>query len=627
MYLLNILILVNNCNMAAHLECPICYEDYNKSSNKPLKCPYCSEEMCRSCTEKSIIYDIGDPGCQSCKKEWPDDVLYSFFTKKFVNTAITAKREKKYSELEESLLPESQYYAAKIKEVRKMCVKALEFDRSEIEQIKYNAQLIGVRIKTYAIGRNMPPCDENFLNNPSRLTNVTTNWASYHHSYSYSDLNKRVYYAAYWNKKPDKYSETQLQNIINQLDDYNDNCFKYQQNQSSLRIAYERAEHYLLEGIDVILKDPIGLHLNRRINAIEFGGGIGGGIGGGVDDKYAETHKKGNVKYIKKCASESCHGYINDQSVCDLCDTVYCKKCEEVKKDKHICNKDNIESVKMKYKNSKPCPNKACGVPIFKTSGCSQMWCTACHTVFDWNTQCIVVTKNIHNPHYIDYARAKQTIEPDEGECGRPSSKSLEDAAKRIGLDYVNTENTRRYGGEDIEHCKTQFVLEFRRILGEILDNTILMEYRVTPYTVNSLKNTRIKVMAGLASKSSLAQEALLLYRTNTFNAKARELFYMLCTTGIDILRKFADPKNSTSDLYKYYVELYNLCCMFNQEGRKLHNTYKKSFTYLTWRCCGLMFSSSGTIAISKKGLKNKQTLFEYCPHMAKYIQSIKDKF
>jgi hypothetical protein len=56
---------------------------------------------------------------------------------------------------------------------------------------------------------------------------------------------------------------------------------------------------------------------------------------------------------------------------------------------------------------------------IFKASGCSQMWCTACHAVFDWNTMQIE-TGIIHNPHYYEFQRRNGTLQRHPGDvpCG-----------------------------------------------------------------------------------------------------------------------------------------------------------------------------------------------------------------
>jgi hypothetical protein len=72
-----------------------------------------------------------------------------------------------------------------------------------------------------------------------------------------------------------------------------------------------------------------------------------------------------------------------------------------------------VETVKLLAKDTKPCPE--CGEMIFKASGCSQMWCTACHCVFDWNT--MEVDKGIvHNPHYFEYQRRNGTLERQPGD-------------------------------------------------------------------------------------------------------------------------------------------------------------------------------------------------------------------
>ena len=63
----------------------------------------------------------------------------------------------------------------------------------------------------------------------------------------------------------------------------------------------------------------------------------------------------------------------------------------------HVCNEDDVKSAEMIKKETRNCPK--CAVPIFKTEGCDQMWCTECHTAFSWRTG-LVVTGVVHNPHF-----------------------------------------------------------------------------------------------------------------------------------------------------------------------------------------------------------------------------------
>ena len=80
----------------------------------------------------------------------------------------------------------------------------------------------------------------------------------------------------------------------------------------------------------------------------------------------------------------------------------------------------NIESANLIKKETRPCPQ--CAVPIYKISGCDQMWCTQCQIAFSWNTGKVVVGGTIHNPHYFQFMRNGGVIgaerNPDDVVCG-----------------------------------------------------------------------------------------------------------------------------------------------------------------------------------------------------------------
>jgi hypothetical protein len=123
--------------------------------------------------------------------------------------------------------------------------------------------------------------------------------------------------------------------------------------------------------------------------------------------KNGEVSKDERKKFIMPCSADNCKGYLSTQYKCEVCKLFTCPDCFEIigysKEDQHICKDDNIKSAELIKKETKGCPK--CGVRIFKISGCDQMWCTECKVAFSWNTGKVVVSQNIHNPHYYNYLR------------------------------------------------------------------------------------------------------------------------------------------------------------------------------------------------------------------------------
>lgn len=121
-----------------------------------------------------------------------------------------------------------------------------------------------------------------------------------------------------------------------------------------------------------------------------------------------------------------CGGLVvkfHHRAYCSSCQRLFCKSCgehlsdkvsqeasieegsalsvdDDVVDDEHVCNEEDIKSFKSILKVTKPCPK--CGVRIQKSEGCSQMFCTHCHTGFDWVTGNII-TANFHNPHRTEW--------------------------------------------------------------------------------------------------------------------------------------------------------------------------------------------------------------------------------
>ena len=100
------------------------------------------------------------------------------------------------------------------------------------------------------------------------------------------------------------------------------------------------------------------------------------------------------------CPTDNCKGMLDENFTCQLCDVLVCHDCGELLTKDHKCLEENKKSFQSVQKDSKPCPQ--CGVPIFQSSGCDQMWCVLCYTPFSWSSG-KRIKGVIHNPHYYEW--------------------------------------------------------------------------------------------------------------------------------------------------------------------------------------------------------------------------------
>jgi len=106
------------------------------------------------------------------------------------------------------------------------------------------------------------------------------------------------------------------------------------------------------------------------------------------------------------CPYENCRGYAMRNGVCGVCSQKVCLSCRMQKEDEHKCNPDDVASVELIKKDSRPCPQ--CRAPIHRYEGCPQMFCTVCHAQFHWTTGALL--KNIHNPHLVEWEQNNHRI-------------------------------------------------------------------------------------------------------------------------------------------------------------------------------------------------------------------------
>jgi len=265
------------------------------------------------------------------------------------------------------------------------------------------------------------------------------------------------------------------------------------------------------------------------------------------------------------CINGECRGFLDDQYICGLCYIKVCQHCHLQIHDSHICNPEDIESIKAIALETHPCPT--CATPIFKDYGCDQMFCVQCHTAFSWNTG-RVVTGRIHNPHYFEWIRAKNTIMPREvGDipCGglpiyHDLRKKLRDSANLPVPEIV-------FIGAIYKFTHTLQTKEVRK-------------YPVSQGRDNNLNYTSIKYLAGELSEEKWKSILFHIEKKKQLNMEKRLMLDMILAVLIDFfgvlmtadnVERVRDVQQECEELRKYFNECSdNLAKRFDVKWKKI---------------------------------------------------------
>ncbi len=282
-----------------------------------------------------------------------------------------------------------------------------------------------------------------------------------------------------------------------------------------------------------------------------------------IENNKNETEKR---VFIRRCAAPDCRGFLSSQWKCGLCHINVCKECHEIKvSDTHECLKENIESAKMMMKETKPCP--ACGIRIFKISGCSQMWCTQCHVAFNWNT--LKIEKGlVHNPHFYEWQRQQN---------GGTAPRNPGDVLHCGGIaDLLDCMHIWREAITDSDPLMTSLT-SFHRLCVHI-QNIVL------PYLPHEFNNNDNRDVRKAYLKKEITEERFkwFLQKREKHLNKSREIrqvVEMLTTCGQDILYRSLILPNSERYQKKKHLqvcqdEIDSLIKYYNDSLDIIHNVF-----------------------------------------------------
>ena len=407
-----------------NIECSICCEKYNKSNRKIFYCQYdsCNFEACKDCIKKNIINTNDYASCIICKKIWSDSYLIENINKSFFRTTYKEHIKNILFENELTLIPQTMSKAEEY-----ISIKNLKKHVKDINKLK------NVLNEYYRIENSI------LLNDSINYNDIIKHYNSF--DYQYYDLDNNIEFI-YINIKTDKHNITidkilnnyykssvkyitnihiyknDILNIQNKRIKLIDDLINYNTISSTkdiddidykceLLIKYTNEYVNKISKIEIILLNIIYIVKQKIIN-------------------FSQETNNNNINNIK-CPNTNCNALLSSEYICNICNYELCSKCMEIKSENyiHVCNDDNIKTSLLINQDTKPCPY--CYARIYKIDGCSQMWCTNCHTTFSWDTGNIEKGK-IHNPHYHEYQRKSNNNiprNPHDIVCGGLTNKSI----------------------------------------------------------------------------------------------------------------------------------------------------------------------------------------------------------
>lgn len=539
-------------------ECPVCCDEAPE-----VECNYCQYAVCKSCVSQYLLGTPDTAHCMQCKKPWTREYMIQSISSKFVLNDYKQHRENVLMDLEKAKLPEAQLQAER--EMRKKeKMKAVDQLKLEMNQAVevfmkdhsdyalLQRKLLDFYKKTQLIyhidsvlakfERNRDRwqtvcCATGIVNDDLRCTNCDR---------SYCDKCMCVKYVVNHQCVP---INVQYRNAIKQhMSEY----------KKLLPIPNESLDtYYAVENELETLKCGFRQNIYSTRNRIkeelnkEFGGAA-------ASSSSAEE----KVAYIRACPADDCRGFLSTGWKCGMCGIHACSKCHEIKAKEHECKQENVETAQLLAKEAKLCPK--CAAPICKVSGCDQIWCTQCHTAFNWKTRKIV-SGVIHNPHYYEWMRQNgdgQRREIRDIPCG-----GLPDS-------YTVIRHVDKLIGSLVPMDMRECVDAIHRITGEMIDLRTWYRNRNLQDTMDIRVKYLTKEYDDVKFKKMLQMRAKAHEKIQNID-QILDMFIMVISTIFQGVLAMELNVAEPFDLKAFGKELYGICDYFNDSMKKLSTVYQ----------------------------------------------------
>ena len=265
-----------------------------------------------------------------------------------------------------------------------------------------------------------------------------------------------------------------------------------------------------------------------------------------TDDNASLNQRK---KFICACPAENCRGFLSTAYKCGICEQFTCPDCLVVigkeKNENHVCDENDKKTAEMIKKDTRPCPN--CGERIYKIDGCDQMFCTACHTAFSWNTG-EIEKGTVHNPHFNELQRRGGIVpirNPGDAVCG-----GMPQITSSILFEIIFDHNAYRENtNKRAVHNKLSKEIRYTyRIMSEF-NQYLLPERRRYVRNGNDYAEIRVKYILGDIKKEHMMEEVYKLDKIRQKNTEILNVSEVLGASAIDIFRSIEETTDWGMDV------------------------------------------------------------------------------
>jgi hypothetical protein len=324
--------------------------------------------------------------------------------------------------------------------------------------------------------------------------------------------------------------------------------------------------------------------------------------------------KKRKVTFIHACPKEDCKGFLSTAWKCGLCDNWTCPHCFELKgsmkddpNNPHVCKEENVKSAELINKSTKNCPK--CAIPIYKISGCDQMFCTECKIAFSWNTG-EIDNGVIHNPHYFQIQRElAQTLNQEQ-------LHTLENNANRdlcgpCGDDnmpnwYLYHGIIRKLESDDHVITKVQYRWAFNIFrLVEHLNQAIMAPMRRECRGLQDQQDLRARYILSIISKEIFEQTLINNDAIFKRNISCLQIYDLIITIYRESINKIAVERTEAS-IVEAMSHIKKITDYANRELARLSYVYSKSIELFDFRNCNfysVKFNKTTYLALANSGI------------------------